>query len=452
MGRGVDGFRRWSDREDRCRDGFTAGVGYINADDRAGEASAKQRDSADEWELLMKIAVACPNGHRFRADEAHLGKTARCPRPNCGLNFLLLDLDPESGPSSTIALRPVENVPNVSPKRAPQSQSIPQSVQRKAGYLSEAGRIPTTVPNTVAGDLVLGTLKETLREVENAYKPSGRTTWISVLSMSLSMPIGTVFGALAGHAVVGMGLALIYLTVSLAAITGGTRCCWICGLIFIGIGITVGQPTAIGAVTGWFVALASRMGKNRSVPLAGSFGLVSGLLAWFVCGRTLSFWFELLLRSAPRELSLDEQMDGGIGRVIFLSVGFLIAAIGSTVVACAQVASAKFCERCELYMTPRHKHHCSLVWGENVVDAVAKGDWARLVNESRNSQNDLSQCTVEVTACPACGIGFLDVLASYTYTYVQKGNDDTSEQLESSATWLIASRSIGQQDVSRLCS
>ncbi len=41
----------------------------------------------------MKVLVGCPNGHRFKCDEAHLGKSAKCPHPGCGRQFVLRRLD-----------------------------------------------------------------------------------------------------------------------------------------------------------------------------------------------------------------------------------------------------------------------------------------------------------------------------------------------------------------------
>ncbi|MDY7108606.1 MAG: hypothetical protein SYC29_08205, partial [Planctomycetota bacterium] len=41
----------------------------------------------------MKVLVQCPNGHRFRCDEAHLGRSVRCPHEGCGVKFRLRALD-----------------------------------------------------------------------------------------------------------------------------------------------------------------------------------------------------------------------------------------------------------------------------------------------------------------------------------------------------------------------
>ena len=47
----------------------------------------------------MKIIVACPNGHRFRVDDVHRGKTVRCPHQACGVEFMI---EAMGGPPQTI--------------------------------------------------------------------------------------------------------------------------------------------------------------------------------------------------------------------------------------------------------------------------------------------------------------------------------------------------------------
>lgn len=272
----------------------------------------------------MKIDTRCPHCLRtYKLAQEHVGQAAKC---KCGQHFVVTEIaHEEPAPVTAVVL------------------IVPLSIQRNAEYLKSGETVPTSFASEEACMAVLQALQSSMPEVKSAYVPSGRTSTHSAAALWASSAVGAVLGALTGHAVVGAGLLLIYLVVIMAGVSGGMRCCWVCGLFLIGIGMALGQPMAIGGVTGWLVGAASKIGKNRSPGIACIFGAIAGAAALVLCYSTLNLWFDLFAGMDTRRLNLSEHKDGGIGRTIYIVAGGIIAPIASASIAWGMVVKAGQC-------------------------------------------------------------------------------------------------------------
>ncbi len=92
----------------------------------------------------MKIIVACPNGHRFRVDDVHRGKTVQCPHQGCGVEFVIeaVGEQPQSIPPSAKEPSPADGEGTEASTPVPGVTPLPPGSPSETG----AGRVDVGVP------------------------------------------------------------------------------------------------------------------------------------------------------------------------------------------------------------------------------------------------------------------------------------------------------------------
>ncbi len=279
--------------------------------------------------------------------------------------------------------------------------------------------------------------KESLPEVSSSYQPSGVLPLRALIAMTAGAGIGVVLSALA--AVVGGILAFVGLGLFHEVMSGATvRSRWVA--IAVGLlSVVAGATPVIGA--GWASArattLSGRLGKNRSVVAAQFLSVISAALGVAIAAGLLY----ALGRGQPEAwLSVNSQTPEFL--IVYVSGAALAAAIamgGAGHFAAGTVRADKFCEDCDLFIHGLKVK--SLRLGALRAAARAARERNAEVFASLLYSRAGTDGTVELSRCPRCGKGFVEVTAHFKARWGDSEGEKTKE------SWLAASLELGAADM-----
>ncbi len=309
-------------------------------------------------------------------------------------------------------------------------------------------------PNREAAEAEREKRKKDLPPVQSAYKPSGKLPTKALGLMIVGTLPGVPAGIVAGVITEGLGALLTVFCVWVTETLGSLI--WILlGLpyilmflnpifTFIAMYITIGIGSSI------IVVNMGRLGKNRNITMAILFSVISGLIAAIAFGFLINRHL-LIIISAITNFELDS-----IPTIHLLNpkivgwalVGYIITVVSAITFTRNKVFAAKFCENCELYMSPWQLNPTTFKESQQIIDHLKVGntDKAAIIFRDHHS-HDMDEGTATIFTCPKCGLGYLDLVIQFSAKWPgSKSSDGTQNYEEISESWLIGSYSLNPND------
>jgi hypothetical protein len=287
-----------------------------------------------------------------------------------------------------------------------------------------------------------------LPKVPSAYKPSGKMSEGAMGWMVAAAVLGVPLALAVGLAVCGAGAAISLGLASLleSAGEGGGR-----GVFMLGIGTLAavlgtffGMYSLIGLTASHMVVVGGKRAKNRSKSSASAVSIVAALAA--VAG----FWI-LAMRISPTIVDSEKATTAlttvfGTGEIglACLAIGAICAAVVAGSHASVAVEKAKFCETCELFMTPPKSTPVAF---EDAVEACRALQAGSIEGAAAMAGKpvEASEGSVNLSRCPKCGCGFVEISVSFIANWPKKAGSKEMQSLTES--WQVASKALGPAEM-----
>lgn len=370
----------------------------------------------------------------LKVAEAMAGRRAKCP--GCGQVFTV--------PSVSGA------APDRSAAEAVQTQASKQEEKDTHTQSSEpnkkAQQKTHSCGNRKQAEQQKDKWKAELPPVQSAYHPSGKLPPRALGLMVLGSIVGVPVGALAGGLTLGVGTLLAALCgavfMGIKEVCNVVACCPVILLFLVAIITYFGMFVAIGVASGVLITEMGKLGKNRNANVPTLLSAVSSFVAvfafWFIVPRMAT---DIDNSDLEQAYSLVFKMEG-FG-LVCLIVGLIVAVVSAVLFALYRVLSAKFCEKCEVYMEHRELPPVTFEGAKDLANLVATSAIADIPGLPRPISE--REGTVALFFCPQCGIGYVEATVTYSATWP---SGDSSQNM--SESWLVASRALSANDVNTL--
>lgn len=301
--------------------------------------------------------------------------------------------------------------------------------------------------NAIEAELELKRWHTLLPTIKSAYQPSGKTTFLSLKSMSIGALMGLLWGIVPGLAIsilvliIGILVRFLYLFSDQGKIPLIGLLMW--GLALIGFLLYLIMFSAVGLTCASQVI--SRLDKNRNTLIASLFAIASTLGTTFI----IVFGFHSIPWTGNLRAVSDVIFNGGDGGWLAVYIaGSFIAVLASVLNTVFAVKERKYCEICNCLMT---QNTLRALKYESLIACINSKSPADLVNTIYHFQGDSegNDGVLNQYICSKCGSSYLEVETHFHASWTVGNGEKISENTKSES-WIIASYKLSSNDTKKL--